>query len=212
MATLGIKNVQIALVDKTGAVIKGTNGIFKDAKDTSGIFTADQDTAFGVASLALSNLTGTTTDIYGSNKLVHKSAGKGSASSVLTVNALPHIVKQAILGNAPDGKGGFTIDGKADSNNLVAILAESAEAFNDAAPVYVGMFMGIASEAALTMTTNNAAENRSTDAITIAGVERGDDGFGKYYFSSVSGFDKSAMQADVFKTATAPSSGGTTGQ
>lgn len=200
MATLGIRNVKIALVDKNGVVITGEKGIFKDAEDTTGIFTADQDTSYGIASLALSNLTGSQTDIYGSNVLVYKSSGKGSAQSVLTVNSLPNIIKQAMLGNKADGKGGFTIDGKSDSNNLVAILAESDEAFKDDSPVYIGMYMGVASEASLTLTTNSANDNRSQDAITISAVERGSDGFGKYFFSDVKNFDEKAMLDDVFKT------------
>lgn len=74
MATLGIDNTKIALVDKLGNVLTGANGIYKYTEqattDTSGIFTADEDTAMGVASLALSNLAGSTSDIFGSNKLV----------------------------------------------------------------------------------------------------------------------------------------------
>ena len=198
MANLGLKNVKIALVDEKGHVIKGANGIFKDTTDTSGIFTADQDTAFGVASVAFSNLTGTFTDIYGSNKVVWKAAGKSAPQAILTVNALPIVIKQAILGNESDGKGGFKIDGKGNANNRVAFLAESAEAFADDKPVYVGMYMGVASEATMTFTSNNASENRTTDAITIAAMERGTDGFGKYFFSDVEGFDEKAMNDDVF--------------
>lgn len=198
MANLGIKNVKIALVDEKGHVIKGANGIFKDTTDTSGIFTADQDTAFGVASVAFSNLTGTFTDIYGSNKVVWKAAGKSAPQAILTVNALPIVIKQAILGHESDGKGGFKISGKGNTNNRVAFLAESAEAFADDKPVYVGMYMGFASEATMTFTSNNASENRTTDAITIAAMERGTDGFGKYFFSDVEGFDEKAMNDDVF--------------
>lgn len=213
MATLGIAGAKLALVDKNGIVLTGTNGIFKytdqAATDTTGIFEVTVDTSFGVASVALTNLFGSTTDAFGNNKLVYKSAGKGAAQTVLTVNSLPNEIKMAALGMPSDGKGGFTITGKADPNNRVAYLAESAEAFDIDKPVYVGMYMGIASEAGATLTSNNANDNRTTDAITIAGLERGDDGFGKYFYSSAPQFDEPAMLADVFKTAT---TGGTTGQ
>lgn len=218
MATLGIAGAKIALVDKNGVVLTGANGIFKytdqAATDKTGIFDVTVDNSFGVASVALTNLAGSTTDIFGNNKLVYKSAGKGAAQSVLTVNALPNEIKMAVLGMPSDGKGGFTITGKADPNNRVAMLAESAEAFDETKPLYVGMYMGTASEAAATLTSNNAADNRTQDAITIAALERGDDGFGKYYFSSATKFDESAMLADVFKTSTTGGSttGGTTGQ
>ena len=62
------------------------------------------------------------------------------------------------------------------------------------------MYMGTASEASHTLTSNNTNDNRATDAITIAALERGDDGFGKYFYSSAPKFDNSAMLADVFKT------------
>lgn len=211
MATLGIKNVKLALVDKTGTVITGANGIFKDAKDTSGIFTADQDTAKGIATVALSGLTGTITPVWGSDVIVYQSAGKGTPSSVLTINDLPNVIKQAILGNVLTTKGGYKISGKANPNNLVAFLAESREAFDDDAPVYVGMYMGTASEATTTMGTSNANDVRNTDVITISGIERGEDGFGAHWFSDSATFKEADMLADVFKTAT-KSGSGTSGQ
>lgn len=205
MASLGIANVKIALVDKAGTVLTGANGIYKytdeATTDTTGIFDVTVDSSFGVASLALSNLEGSTTDIFGNNVLVYKSAGKGAPQAVLTINALPNEIKMAALGMPSDGKGGFTLTGKADPNNRLALLAESAESFDVTKPIYVGMYMGIASEAAATWTSNNAAENRTQDALTIASLERGDDGFGKYYFSSASKFDEDAMLKDVFKGA-----------
>lgn len=205
MASLGIANVKIALVDKAGTVLTGANGIYKytdqATTDTTGIFDVTVDSSFGVASLALSNLEGSTTDIFGNNVLVYKSAGKGAPQAVLTINALPNEIKMAALGMPSDGKGGFTLTGKADPNNRLALLAESAESFDATKPIYVGMYMGIASEAAATWTSNNAAENRTQDALTIASLERGDDGFGKYYFSSASKFDAETMLKDVFKGA-----------
>lgn len=205
MASLGIANVKIALVDKAGTVLTGANGIYKytdeATTDTTGIFDVTVDSSFGVASLALSNLEGSTTDIFGNNVLVYKSAGKGAPQAVLTINALPNEIKMAALGMPSDGKGGFTLTGKADPNNRLALLAESAESFDATKPIYVGMYMGIASEAAATWTSNNAAENRTQDALTIASLERGDEGFGKYYFSSASKFDEDAMLKDIFKGA-----------
>lgn len=204
MATLGIAGAKLALVDKKGGVLTGANGIFKytdkATADKTGIFEVTIDNSFGVASVALTNLFGSTTDVSGNNKLVYKSAGKGNAQSVLTINALPNEIKMAVLGMPSDSKGGFTITGKADPNNRVAFLAESAESFDIKKPVYIGMYMGTASEASHTLTSNNTNDNRATDAITIAHLERGDDGFGKYFFSSAPKFDNSAMLADVFKT------------
>ncbi|HAV52141.1 MAG TPA: hypothetical protein DCX36_02450 [Leuconostoc mesenteroides] len=216
--SLGIAGAKIALVDKSGIVLTGTDGIFKytdqATTDKSGIFDITVDNSYGVASLALTNLVGSATDIPGNNKIVYKSAGKGSAQTVLTVNALPNEIKMAVLGMPSDGKGGYTITGKQNSNVRLAILAESSESFDESKPLYVGMFMGNASEASKTLTSNSATESRTQDVLTIAQLERGDDGFGKYYFSTASNFDEAAMLADVFKTATTAgtTTGGTTGQ
>lgn len=199
--SLGIKNVKFALVKQTGEVIKGLNGINQSADDATGIFTADQDTSYGVASVALSGLTGTVTPVWGSDVITYQSSGKGTPSSVLTINALPNEVKMALLGNKSDGKGGYKISGKSDSKNLVAFLVESRETFDDDKPVYIGMYMGIASEAAHTFTSSNAAENRTTDVITIAGQERGDEGFGKHWFSESANFVEKDMLDDIFKPA-----------
>ena len=200
--SLGIKNIKLALVDKDGFVITGANGINGTAGDTTGIFTADQDTSYGVASLALSNLTGAVTPIYGSDVITYQSAGKGTPSSVLTINALPNEVKMALLGNKSDGKGGYTISGKANPENRVAFLAESRESFNDDAPIYVAMFMGIATEPQHTYTSNNATDNRTTDVITISGIERGGDGFGSHWFSASANFKEADMMAKAFPTKT----------
>ncbi len=206
--SLGIKNVKMALVDKNGVVKTGVDGIFGDASDALGVFTADQDTAFGVASVAFANLSGSQTGIYGSDKLVYTASGKGAPTGTVTVNQLPNQIKQAVLGNKSDGKGGFTISGKADSNNRVALLVESRESFNDDAPIYVSLYSSVVSEASLTMTSNNASENRSTDALLFTAIERGDDGFGKFYFAESKGFDEKSMNDDVFK---APATAGPQG-
>lgn len=205
--SLGIKNAKIALVDKNGAVKTGVDGIFSDASDKSGIFTADQDTVKGVASCALANLQGSVTPLYGSDVVTFQSTGKGAPTATLTLNALPSEIKQRVLGNKADGKGGFTISGKADANNRVALLVESRESFDADAPLYVGMYMSVVTEASTTMTSNNATDNRTTDVLLFTAMERGEDGFGKFYFSGSKSFDEDAMTKDVFVPATTPAQG-----
>lgn len=197
MSTMGIANVKLALIDKkTNQIIKGINGINANEGDLTGIFIADETTSYGVASLNLTNLAGTLTDIYGSNKIVYVAQGKAAPQAVLTVNSLPTEVKAKMLGQAPDGKGGFELGGKSDA--YVALLAESAESFDEDKPVYVGFYKVIGQEASANMQTNNAAENRTQDAITFRAIERGGDGFGKFFYSDAKGFDKDAMEKDVF--------------
>jgi len=197
IATSGIANVKLAIIDgTTNKVISGANGINGDASDTTGIFTVDETSAYGVASLNLTNLAGSLTDIYGSNKIVYVSQGKAAPQAVLTVNQLPHMVKARILGQKSDAKGGFALGAK--SNTYVALLAQTAEAFDDDKPIYVGFYKVVGQETAANMQTNNATEQRTTDAITFRALERGNDGFGKFFYSDVEGFDADVMEKDVF--------------
>lgn len=198
MSTLGISNVKLAIIDrKTHKVISGLKGINGTADDTKGIFTADESTSYGIASLNLTNLAGSLTDIYGSNKIVWVAQGKAAPQAVLTVNSLPNDVKARILGRDKDAAtGGYTLGGKSDVT--LALLAESAEAFDEDKPVYTALYKVIGQEATANMQTNNAAENRTQDAITFKAMERGADGFGKFFFADDADFDEAKMEADVF--------------
>lgn len=200
MATLGIKRAWVARIGDDGKVITGINGINGDPSDKDGKFLIDETTSRGVASANMTNLQGALSDIYGSNKLVYKSAAKGNAQTVLTVNSLPAEIKGRILGLVEDGRGGFSINGKANSNNRIALLVESSDAFDIDKPVYIGFFQGIVTEASENVATNDSAEKRTTDALTFGHLERGDEGFGKRYFSWLDNFDKDKMFAEIFPT------------
>lgn len=205
MATLGIKRAWVARIGDDGKVITGINGINGDVSDKDGLFLIDESSSYGIASANMTNLQGALSDIYGSNKLVYKSAAKGNAQTVLTVNHLPAEIKQRLLGAVADSRGGFTINGKANSNNRIALLVESADAFDEQKPVYFGFFQGIVTEATENVATNDASEKRTTDALTFGHLERGEEGFGKRYFSWVSNFDKQKMFDDIFPSATGSS-------
>lgn len=205
MATLGIKRAWVARIGNDGKVITGINGINGDASDTEGLFLIDESSSYGIASANMTNLQGALSDIYGSNKLVYKSAAKGNAQTVLTVNHLPVEIKQRMLGAVADSRGGFTINGKANSNNRIALLVESADAFDEQKPVYFGFFQGIVTETTENVATNDTSEKRTTDALTFGHLERGEEGFGKRYFSWVSNFDKQKMFDDIFPSATGSS-------
>lgn len=204
MATLGIKRAWVARIGDDGKVITGINGINGDASDKDGLFLIDESSSRGIASANMTNLQGALSAIYGSNQLVYKAAAKGDAQTVLTVNHLPAEIKQRMLGAAADSRGGFTINGKANSNNQIALLVESADAF-DQKPVYFGFFKGIVTEATENVATNDASEKRTTDALTFGHLERGEEGFGKRYFSWLSNFDKQKMFDDIFPSATGSS-------
>lgn len=209
MATLGINRAWVARVDKNFNVITGAEGILGDATDKAGVFEINVDTSKGIASAAFSNLVGTMTDLWASNKLVYKSAGKGAAQTVLTVSSLPAEVKARILGQKKDAThNGFNLSGKSDSNNRIALLVESAEAFDIDKPVYVGLYGAIVSEASFTATSNNTADNRSQDVLTFAHVENGDKGFGNIWYSAIQGFDDKKMRDEIFSVSTTPAPAG----
>ncbi|MCK8617556.1 phage tail protein [Fructobacillus sp. M158] len=206
MATLGIKRAWVARIGDDGKVITGINGINGDPSDKDGKFLIDESTSHGVASANMTNLQGALSDIWASNKLVYKSAAKGNAQTVLTVMSLPAEVKGRILGLAEDGRGGFSINGKANSNNRIALLVESADAFDETKSVYIGFFQGIVTEAFENVATNDSAEKRTTDVLTFGHLERRDEGFGKRYFSWLDNFDKDKMFAEIFPSGTTVSS------
>ncbi|SPJ44102.1 phage tail protein [Leuconostoc carnosum] len=201
-STLGIKNIKFAFVDSDNNLLIGEDGIFGDATDNTGIFKADQNTTKGVASVALSGLQGAMTSIWGSDQLVYVSTGTGEPSSVLTLNALPAEIKHRMLGDEADGKGGFSISGKSDADVRVAFVAESREAFATDKPVYVGFYAGIAQETATTMNSNNTAESRSQDAITVKQLSGTDGNFGKWFHSGAKNFDLKAVESEFFHKST----------
>lgn len=197
MATLGINNVQVAIIDPiTYKIVTGVNGIYGDASDTIGIYSIDVPTSKGVASLALSGLAGAFTQIFGSNQLVWQSQGTAAPQAALTVNEIPLAVKARMLGQTYDGKGGYSLAGK--NKNHLAVLAKTTKAFESDEDVYYGFYSVQASEAAVNMTSNNATEQRSTDALTLAASERGNDGFGKLYDGADPKFTVANMMADMF--------------
>lgn len=203
MATLGIENVQLAIIDPdTYKVVTGINGINGDTNDKTGIFSVDANTSKGIASLALSGLAGAFTPIYGSNKLVWQSQGKAAPQAVLTVNELPLGVKARALGQQADGNGGYELAGP--NKNHLAVLARAAKAFESDEDIYFGLYYVQASEAAFTATSNTATEARSQDALTLSASERGDDGFGKLYDGGDPKFTVATMMADMFKATTTP--------
>lgn len=197
MSTLGVNKAWLAVVDQNkSGVITGKDGIFGDETDKVGVFQLDDQTAKGLVSFALSNMAGSQTDIYGSNKIVWISQGKAAPQGILTANAIPYDILNRILGRKEKGNGGYEAAGQ--NKNYIAVLVESSEAFDIEKPLYVGFYSGLAQMATENMQTNNATDQRVQDAITIKAAERGDDGFGAYYYSEEAAFTQKNMFDDFF--------------
>lgn len=197
MATLGIDKAYIAVIDRNkNTVVTGVNGINADETDKVGVFVADESTAMGIVGFNLTNMSGSQTDIYGSNQIVYISQGKAAPQGVLTANAIPYKILNRALGRKEKGDGGYEAAGQNDT--YIAVLAKSAEAFDIDAPVYVGFYKGLAQMATENMQTNNATEQRVQDALTIKAAERGNDGFGAYYYAEEAAFTEKRMLEDFF--------------
>ncbi|KRN46214.1 major tail protein [Weissella viridescens] len=195
--SLGINRAWIALIDsKTNKIITGIDGINGRTDDKSGIFQADVKSAWGLVGFNLTNMAGSQTDIYGSNRVVYISQGKAAPQGVLTANAFPHMVLNRMLGRKDKGNGGFEAAGQ--SNTYVALLVESAETFDIEEPLYVGFYKAIGQDPSQNMQTNNASEQRQTNDVTFKAAERGDDGFGAWYYVDMPAYSKEHMFEDFF--------------
>lgn len=201
MSTIGIKSIKLALVDKNGYVLTGTNGILKyynDAShDTHGIFTADESTSKGVSSLDVSGLSGANTDVSVDNKIIKKQSTKTSPQSTIVVNSLPYEIKMAIFGENPDSIGGSLITGESNNENYLAYLVETQDAFSGL-PLYIGLYMGNAYAQSLSFQTSTDSMTYNVDTFLVDHVER-DNGFGKKFYSGLSSFNEDEMLSDIFK-------------
>lgn len=195
--SLGINRAWIALIDnKTNKIITGIDGINGSESDKSGIFQADVQSAMGLVGFNMTNMAGSQTDIYGSNRVVWISQGKAAPQGVLTANAFPHMVLNRMLGRKEKGNGGFEAAGQ--NGAYVALLVESAETFDIEEPLYVGFYKAIGQDPSQNMQTNNASDQRQTNDVTFKAAERGTDGFGAWYYVDAPAFSKQKMFEDFF--------------
>lgn len=145
--SLGINRGWVAIIDdNTNKIVTGIDGINGRQDDKSGIFQADVRSVMGLVGFNLTNMAGSQTDIFGSNRVVAVSTGKASPQGVLTANAFPHAVLNKLLGRKEKGNGGFEAAGT--NNTHVTILVESAESFDIEEPLYVGFYKAIGQDQA----------------------------------------------------------------
>lgn len=190
MATVGLKLVQLALLDNTGKIVTGTAGL-----STTGVYAVDS----GVFSSKTANITGleaASTKVYGNNRVVDLQHVRGDASVALDFNALPHDVLMKILGQETDGKGGYTQGDKPK----VAVLI-TTDALAEDGQVYFGFRQGEVINPDSSNGTDTTAQTRSDDTLTYAPLDNADwnNNPGKIYYSNETGFVLGTMMADVFQ-------------
>lgn len=197
--TIGVDLVTLALLDDSGKLLTGDNGI-----STNGIFIIT-DEVLGTNQANVTNLEGTVTEIYGNNGAVDSSTGKGNTSIAFVFNALPTDVKHKILGDVSDGKGGWL---PSQIKPRVATLIQSHHL--DGSDVFYGFGNGKFTMTALNLQTSTNTEQRVTDQMTYTALDvPAWKQNHKTYEASDAGFSEATMMSEVFGGYTA-STGTTT--
>lgn len=199
MATKGLKMVTLALLDDSGAIVKGTAGL-----STDGTFPIT-DEMLGTKTANITNVSSAPTMIYGNDGQVDADIAKGTPSVAFDFNGLPFDIKQKLLGRVNDTKGGYT----QGTVPKVAALIQTTT-IGSASPQYIGFAAGKMNETALNLQTNTNAVVRVDDALTFTAfsVSRWGGEAIKFYDGGDAKFTEAAMLADVFNGYTAPTTGG----
>ena len=199
MATKGLKMVTLALLDDTGAIVKGTGGL-----STDGTFPIT-DEMLGTKTANITNVSSAPTMIYGNDGQVDADIAKGTPSVAFDFNGLPFDIKQKLLGRVNDTKGGYT---QGPVPKVAALIQTTT--IGSAYPQYIGFAAGKMNETALNLQTNTNAVVRVDDALTFTAfsVSRWGGEAIKFYDGGDAKFTEAAMLADVFNGYTAPTTGG----
>lgn len=199
MATKGLKMVTLALLDDSGAIVKGTAGL-----STDGTFPIT-DEMLGTKTANITNVSSAPTMIYGNDGQVDADIAKGTPSVAFDFNGLPFDIKQKLLGRVNDTKGGYT---QGPVPKVAALIQTTT--IGSASPQYIGFAAGKMNETALNLQTNTNAVVRVDDALTFTAfsVSRWGGEAIKFYDGGDAKFTEAAMLADVFNGYTAPTTGG----
>ncbi|MFT8581111.1 MAG: phage tail protein [Schleiferilactobacillus perolens] len=204
MATVGLYQIQLALVDESQKLISDTTTGIGDG----GIYTVDHKD-LGTKTANISGLSGTIAKIYGNNNVQDVTIGTSEPSVALDINNLDFAVKQQIKGFVSDGKGGY-VDENLKAHVALLITTQTIDCLHY---VYFGFGDGIMTETAANIQTNQASEERVDDQLTYTALSCS--AFNgqpyKIYSDLDSKFDKSNMYSEVFGGYVLPAAGGSTG-
>lgn len=191
MATVGLYQIQLALVDAQQKLISGAD----TGLSTDGIYTVDHKD-LGTKTANITGLAGSIAKIYGNNNVQDVTVGTSEPTVALNINNLNYQVKQQIKGFVSDKKGGYT------DENLKAHVALliTTQTIDRTHFVYYGFGDGIMTEAAANIQTDAAAEQRVDDALTYTALSTmafNNQPY-KIYSDLDSKFDKATMYKEVF--------------
>ncbi|MCH5461502.1 phage tail protein [Lactobacillus sp. LC28-10] len=199
MAVVGLKMIKAALLDDTGKILSGEDGL-----STDGLYSIDEKD-MGSKTANITGLEGTLTKVSGNNKVMDAYVGPAAPSVALDINNLAFDVAQKMLGNVSDGTGGYLFAG---SKPHVALLIET-QTLDRKNSIYFGFANGNMTAASQNVATDtDTAQTREDDALTytaLAPVDgktfvnaNGDVQLVKRYFTGDEGFDEATMLAEVF--------------
>ncbi|MFT8557887.1 phage tail protein [Liquorilactobacillus hordei] len=204
MAIVGLKMVTLALVDpKTQQLIKdAVKGL-----SASGIVQIDS-TMLGTKTANITGLEGAATKVDGNNSTQDIYYGSASPAVAFDFNNLDFVLKQKILGNISDGKGGYV---HSDVKPHVAVLIES-ESLDRANSIFFGFANGGMSAPSQNVATDTStAQTREDDALTYtalsADVWNGQPY--KLFYTGDTTYDQVNMLKEVFGGYVAASSSNT---
>lgn len=162
MAVQGLKLVTLALVDDDGKLIKGLE---KGGLSESGIYQITSKD-FGSKTANITGLEGPTTKVYGNNQTQDIATGASSPAVALDINNLNFHIRNLVLGNKPDSKGGYVYTGVKPN---VAMLIET-ESVHTGMRVFFGFGKGQMGMAAQNLGTNTENQTREDDALTYTAL------------------------------------------
>ncbi|MFT8429561.1 phage tail protein [Liquorilactobacillus nagelii] len=191
MATVGLYQIQLALVDAQQKLISGTGS----GLGTDGIYTVDHKD-LGTKTANITGLAGTIAKIYGNNNVQDVTVGTSEPSVALDINNLDYTIKQQIKGFVSDSKGGYT-DENLKAHVALLITTQTIDRLHF---VYYGFGDGIMTETAANIQTDVATEQRVDDTLTYTALSTA--AFNnqpyKIYSDIDPKFDKANMYKEVF--------------
>ncbi|MFT8860862.1 phage tail protein [Schleiferilactobacillus harbinensis] len=191
MATVGLYQIQLALVDELQKLISGTG----TGLGTDGIYTVDHKD-LGTRTANITGLAGTIAKIYGNNNVQDVTVGISEPTVELDINNLDYAVKNQIKGFVSDGKGGYTDQGL-KAHVALLITTQTIDRLHF---VYYGFGDGLLTETAANIQTDQASEQRVDDSLTYTALST--TAFNgqpyKIYSDLDSKFDKANMYKEVF--------------
>lgn len=191
MATVGLYQIQLALVDAQQKLISGAD----TGLSTDGVYTVDHKD-LGTKTANITGLAGTIAKTYGNNNVQDVAVGTSEPTVALDINNLNYQIKQQIKGFVSDKKGGYT------DENLKAHVALliTTQTIDRTHFVYYGFGDGIMTETAANIQTDAAAEQRVDDTLTYTALSTmafNNQPY-KIYSDLDSKFDKATMYKEVF--------------